>query len=79
MQTRENLTDISYADDAALQLWPMDSAAIRRDQTMRVVRPNDRLWRPEGRETPALVRILSRTEHLCQRQPSLDPFSASEC
>jgi quercetin dioxygenase-like cupin family protein len=72
-RTRENLVDVKYTDDAALQRWPMDSATIRRAQTMRVVRRNDRLWRLEGQDDPALVGILASTEHLTVATMDLRP------
>jgi mannose-6-phosphate isomerase-like protein (cupin superfamily) len=72
-RTRENLVDVSYADDAALQRWPMDSTAIKGAQTMRVVRRQDCLWRLEGQDEPALVGILASTEHLTVATMDLRP------
>ena len=76
-QTRENLIDVTYTDDGALQRWPMDSETIRSAQTMRVVRRNDRLWRLEGQDNPALVGILASTEHLTVATMDLRPSQRS--
>lgn len=76
-QTRENLVDVTYTDDGALQRWPMDSETIRSAQTMRVVRRNDRLWRLEGHDDPVLVGILASTEHLTVATMDLRPSQRS--
>jgi len=77
-QTRQNLTDVTYTDDASLRRWPMDSATIRRTQTMRVLHRNDRLWRIEGRNDPALVGILASTEHLTVATLDLRPGQGTD-
>jgi quercetin dioxygenase-like cupin family protein len=77
-QTRENLVEVTYTDDDALQRWPMDSATIRSAQTMRVVRRDDRLWRLEGHDDPALVGILASTEHLTVATMDLRPSQRTD-
>ena len=63
-RTRDNLLGVTYADDGALQRWPMERDVIRTEQTMEVLRRDDQLWRLEGGEDPVLVGILASTEHL---------------
>lgn len=70
---QEYLVDVSYTDDAALRRWPMESTAIRGEQTMQVIRRDDRLWRLEGDTDPVLVGILASTEHLTVATMDLRP------
>jgi quercetin dioxygenase-like cupin family protein len=72
-RTRDNLLGVSYADDDALQRWPMERSAIREEQTMEVLRGADQLWRLEGEDDPVLVGILASTEHLTAGTMELRP------
>jgi quercetin dioxygenase-like cupin family protein len=77
-RTLDNLDGVTYADDGALQRWPMERAAIRRDQTMEVLRPGDVLWRLEGEDDPVLVGILASTEHITVGTIELRPGQRTE-
>jgi quercetin dioxygenase-like cupin family protein len=63
-RTQDNLLGVTYADDGALERWPMEREAIRAEHTMEVLRRDDQLWRLEGDGDPVLVGILASTEHL---------------
>lgn len=59
------LTTVKYTQDHALGRWPMAREEIMREQTIRVVRENDLLWRYEGDiGQEVLVGLLVATEHL---------------
>jgi quercetin dioxygenase-like cupin family protein len=63
-RAQDNLLGVTYADDEALGRWPMERSAIHAGQTMRVLRPEDQLWRLEGESDRVLVGLLASTEHL---------------
>jgi quercetin dioxygenase-like cupin family protein len=53
-----------YTRDEWLGSWPQRADDAWRDQTIRVLREPDIMWRLEGSEQPLLVGILASTEHL---------------
>jgi quercetin dioxygenase-like cupin family protein len=63
-QTKPNLTESRYTQDHLLGRWPMDRNQIRREDTIRVVREGDILWRMEDSRQQVLVGLLAATEHL---------------
>lgn len=74
-QTKPNLTVSRYGQDEALGRWPMEEAAIRAGQTMRVLRDENLLWRREGE---ALVGLYVSTEHLTAGRIHLLPGRRSD-
>jgi quercetin dioxygenase-like cupin family protein len=77
-RTRDNLLGVTYADDGALERWPMERDAIRTEQTIQVLRADDQLLRLEGDEDPVLVGILASTEHLTAGTMELRPGQRTE-
>jgi len=77
-QKQPNLTEIRYTQDDLLGRWPMERAAVEREQTIRVVRDADMLWRMEGKEKQVLVGILASTEHLTVGKIRLLPGQHTE-
>jgi len=77
-RTRDNLLGVTYADDGALERWPMEREAIRTEQTIQVLRGDDQLLRLEGDEDPVLVGILASTEHLTAGTMELRPGQRTE-
>lgn len=74
-QTKPNLTVSRYGQDEALGRWPMEEAAIRAGQTIRVLRDENLLWRREGE---ALVGLYASTEHLTAGRIHLLPGQRSD-
>lgn len=77
-QTQPYLKDARYTRDEWLGRWPAMVSEAQREQTMRVLRPNDVLWRLEGKERPILVGILASTEHLTVGTVRLLPGQRSD-
>jgi quercetin dioxygenase-like cupin family protein len=63
-RTKPNLTTARYGRDEWLGRWPMAREEAGREETIRIVRDADVLWRLEGKEQPVLVGVLASTEHL---------------
>ncbi len=76
-RAQDNLLGVTYADDGALERWPMERAEIRTEQTMSVLRREDQLWRLEGDDDPVLVGLLASTEHLTVGTMELRPGQRS--
>ncbi|HMO58685.1 MAG TPA: cupin domain-containing protein, partial [Roseiflexaceae bacterium] len=62
-----------YTRDELLGRWPMEAEVIRREETIRVVRDTDLLWRLEGDEHRIPVGLLCATEHLTVGRLALQP------
>lgn len=56
--------DYRYAQTEVLGRWPMQSAEIEAQDSIRVLRERDRRWRLEGTDKPMLVGLLCATEYL---------------
>jgi quercetin dioxygenase-like cupin family protein len=77
-RTRPYLTHSRYTQDDLLGRWPEAQAETRAQQTIRVIRQADRLWRMEGREHLTPVGLLCSTEHLTVGTITLLPGQQSE-
>lgn len=77
-RTKPNLTEPRYGRDDLLGRWPMAAAEARAEQTIRVLRPADVLWRLEGERQHAAVGILASTEHLTVGTLRLAPGQATD-
>lgn len=77
-RSRPYLHDAQYTQDNWLGRWPAVAEEARADQTMRVIRPADMLWRLEGEERPVLVGILASTEYLTAGLARLLPGQRSD-
>ncbi len=81
-RTRPNLTQPRYGRDEWLGRWPMAREAARAQETIRVLRPADRLWRLEGEPgagAPVMTGILASTEHLTVGSIRLLPGQKTGC
>jgi quercetin dioxygenase-like cupin family protein len=77
-RTKPYLSSSKYTQDEWLGRWPMEQEAARREQTMRMVRDSDLLWRLEGREKLVPVGLLCATEHLTVGKVRLLPGQHTE-
>jgi len=78
-RTKENLTEVTYGQDLLMGSWnPLATRAAEASQTLRMLRPQDVLWRMEGKANPTLVGILASTEHLTVGKIDLEPGQKSE-
>jgi len=75
-RTKPNLLAPRYVRDEWLGRWPMAWEEARAEETIRVLRPEDRLWRLEGEvgaAPPVAVGIIASTEHLTVGTVRLEP------
>lgn len=63
-RTRPYLEQSRYGRDDWLGRWPMEREALRKSDSMLVLRDADLLWRLEGDGQTALVGLYAATEHL---------------
>jgi len=81
-RTKPNLTTPRYVRDEWLGRWPMGRDAAPPAETIRVLRPDDRLWRLEGEvgaAPPVATGIIASTEHLTVGSLRLDPGQKTSC
>jgi quercetin dioxygenase-like cupin family protein len=72
-RTRDFLANPCYTQDRWLTRWPMEQLQIRAEQSMRVIRAADVLWRLEGQQQLIPVALLCSTEQLTVGRVSLLP------
>lgn len=72
-QTKENLTEWVYHDNAQLTQWPVNRAEIESKWLFRVMRSEDILWRLEDTAGDLLVGLFVSTEHITVGQGVLLP------
>jgi quercetin dioxygenase-like cupin family protein len=77
-RTRPNLERSRYTQDHWLGRWPMGRPAATAEDTIRVLRQGDALWRLEGCEQQNLVGLWVATEHLTVGQVDLLPGQHSD-
>jgi quercetin dioxygenase-like cupin family protein len=77
-RTRPYLEQSCYARDRWLGRLPMQSAAAREEESMRVLRDADLHWRLEGSGQTALVGVYAATEHLTVGKCTLLPGQRSD-
>jgi quercetin dioxygenase-like cupin family protein len=78
-RTKPLLKQTRYARDHLLGRWPMDRAAVEREQTIYVLREDDLLWRLEGSPGQELLTgLLVATEHLTVGKVLLRPGQRGE-
>jgi mannose-6-phosphate isomerase-like protein (cupin superfamily) len=76
-RTQPYLSESRYTQDQWIGHWPMAADEVEAGFSMRVVRPNDLLWRMEGEQSPVLVGLLAATEHLTVGRMRLLPGQKS--
>lgn len=72
-KTKDNLTSWAYHDNSQLTQWPLDEDKIRGNQSLRVIRREDVLYRLETPDGDLLVGLLASTEHLTVGRGELLP------
>ena len=77
-RTRPYVDRPAYGQDQWLGKLPMEAAAARATQSMRVLRDADLHWRLEGRAQSALVGLYAATEHLTVGRMRLLPGQRSD-
>lgn len=77
-RTRPYVENSVYTRDQWLGRLPMQAAAVRAEQSMRVLRDADLHWRLEGRQQSALVGLYAATEHLTVGRMLLLPGQRSD-
>jgi len=77
-QSKPNLLELKYAQDAFMKNWPKGIQEARAGYSMQVVREPDYLWRLEGANQQFLVGILAATEHLTVGKAALHPGNHSD-
>lgn len=77
-RTRAYLSSPVYAQDRWITHWPQAQAQARSEQTLRVIRDADLLWRLEGSQQLLPVALLCSTEHLTVGKMQLLPGQQSD-
>jgi quercetin dioxygenase-like cupin family protein len=78
-RTKPLLEQTRYTRDHLLGRWPMERAAIEREQTIQILRDDDLLWRLEGSPGKELLTgLLVATEHLTAGKVLLRPGQRGE-
>jgi mannose-6-phosphate isomerase-like protein (cupin superfamily) len=77
-RTRPYVERPQYTQDQWLGHLPMEAAAVRHDQTMRLLRDADLHWRLEGSAQQSLVGLYAATEHLTVGRMRLLPGQRSD-
>lgn len=72
-RSKPNLSSWRYTRDQWLERWPAAREEAGREETIRVLRDQDVLWRLEGRVRPILVGILASTPQLTVGKIALQP------
>ena len=76
--TRPYLSEPRYADDELVGRWPAAAEEAAARHTQHVVRPDEVLWRVEGREQQVLVGIPLSTDKLTSGSIELLPGQRSD-
>jgi mannose-6-phosphate isomerase-like protein (cupin superfamily) len=77
-RSRPYVEQSRYVQDQWLGRFPMESAALEAQQSMRVLRDADLHWRLEGSNQTALVGLYAATEHLTVGRMILLPGQRSD-
>ena len=77
-RTKPNLAESKYAQNQLIGNWNPLAPNNHLSQTLRVLRPDDALWRMEGKTSQVLVGIMVSTEHLTVGQIELLPGQKSD-